>query len=42
MSKAITDKKGYLLDKDFQTAFLERGVDCSAAFLDERPSNSQL
>jgi hypothetical protein len=31
---------GYLFDSSFQEAYLERGVDCYADFLDEVPSTS--
>jgi hypothetical protein len=33
---------GYLFDSSFQEAYLERGVDCYADFLDEVPSASQI
>jgi hypothetical protein len=33
---------GYLFDSSFQKAYLERGVDCYADFLDEVPSASQI
>jgi hypothetical protein len=33
---------GYLFDSNFQEAYLERGVDCYADFLDEVPSASQI
>jgi hypothetical protein len=33
---------GYLFDSSFQVAYLERGVDCYADFLDEVPSASQI
>ena len=33
---------GYLFDTGFQTAYLERGVDCYVDFLDEVPSASQI
>jgi hypothetical protein len=33
---------GYLFDTEFQTAYLERGVDCYVDFLDEVPSASQI
>ena len=33
---------GYLFDISFQTAYLERGVDCYVDFMDEVPSASQI
>jgi hypothetical protein len=33
---------GYLFDSSFQEAYLEKGVDCYADFLDEVPSDSQI
>ena len=33
---------GYLFDTEFQTAYIERGTDCYADFLDEVPSASQI
>jgi hypothetical protein len=33
---------GYLFDSSFQEAYLDRGVDCYADFLDEVPSASQI
>jgi hypothetical protein len=33
---------GYLFDTSFQTAYLERGVDCYVDFMDEVPSASQI
>jgi hypothetical protein len=33
---------GYLFDTSFQTAYLERGVDCHVIFIDEVPSASQI
>jgi hypothetical protein len=33
---------GYLFDSSFQKAYLERGIDCYADFLDEVPSASQI
>jgi hypothetical protein len=33
---------GYLFDTGFQTAYLERGVDCYVDFMDEVPSASQI
>jgi hypothetical protein len=33
---------GYLFDTDFQTAYLEKGVDCFVDFMDEVPTASQI
>jgi hypothetical protein len=33
---------GYLFDTSFQTAYLEKGVDCYVDFMDEVPSASQI
>jgi hypothetical protein len=33
---------GYLLDTDFQIAYLEKGVDCFVDFMDEVPTASQI
>jgi hypothetical protein len=33
---------GYLFDTDFQTAYLEKGVDCYIDFMDDVPSASQI
>jgi hypothetical protein len=33
---------GYLFDPDFQTAYLERVLDCFVDLLDEVPSASQI
>jgi hypothetical protein len=33
---------GYLFDTDFRTAYLEKGVDCFADFMDEVPTASQI
>ena len=33
---------GYLFDMEFQTAYLEKGVDCYVDFMDEVPSASQI
>jgi hypothetical protein len=41
MLKAIMDKLA-LFDTSFQTAYLERGVNCYVDFMDEVPSAPQL
>jgi hypothetical protein len=33
---------GYLIDTKFQTAYLEKGVDCFVDFMDEVPTASQI
>ena len=33
---------GYLFDTEFQTAYLEKGVDCFVDFMDEVPTASQI
>jgi hypothetical protein len=33
---------GYLFDTDFQTAYLEKGVDCFVDFMDDLPTASQI
>jgi hypothetical protein len=33
---------GYLFDTEFQTAYLEKGVDCFDDFMDEVPTASQI